>query len=43
MAILKNRRIFLRWFKYEEFNSPDEVLSYKKMYEELLKRLDFAR
>ena len=43
MAILKNRRIFLRWFKYEEFNSPDDPLSYKKMEEELLKRLDFAR
>ena len=43
MGILKNRRIFLRWFKYEEFNSPDDPLSYKKMEEELLKRLDFAR
>jgi len=43
MAIVKNRRIFLRWFKYEEFNSPDDPLSYKKMEEEVLKRLDFAR
>tara|TARA_R100000655_G_scaffold20402_1_gene42065 strand:+ start:396 stop:779 length:384 start_codon:yes stop_codon:yes gene_type:complete len=43
MAIVKNRRIFLRWFKLEEFNSPDDPLSYKKMEEEVLKRLDFAR
>tara|TARA_R100000664_G_C2701624_1_gene101738 strand:- start:70 stop:453 length:384 start_codon:yes stop_codon:yes gene_type:complete len=43
MAIIKDRKLFLRWFKYEEFNSPDEPLSYKKMEEELLKRLDFAR
>ena len=43
MAIIKDRKIFLQWFKYEEFNSPDEPFSYKKMEEELLKRLDFAR
>lgn len=43
MALIKNRSIYLRWFRLEEFNSPDDPLSYKKMEEELVKKLDFAR